>query len=68
MLSLATVTLSPRSFGDFLERRCDHPAGPAPFRPEIDENGTLGAEHVGSETLVSDGLGGHGGRSPGVKS
>ena len=62
MLSLATVTLSPRSFGDLLERRSDHPARTAPFRPEIDENGPVGAEYVGGEALVGDGLGGHGER------
>jgi hypothetical protein len=57
MLSLATVTRSPSSFADLLERRSDHPAGAAPFRPEIDEDGLVRADDVVVEAGVGDGLG-----------
>ena len=45
---------------DLLERRGDHPARAAPFRPEIDEDGLVGAENLLLEAVVGDGLGGHG--------
>src|SRR4029079_3332290 len=49
--------------GNVLERRSDHPARPAPFGPEVDENGAIGAQYVIGKALVGDGLGGHGERN-----
>ena len=46
--------------GDLLERRSDHPARAAPFRPEIDEDGAVSAEDIGWKALVGDRLGRHG--------
>src|SRR4051812_49908311 len=40
--------------GDLLEDRADDPAGAAPRRPEVDEDGRLGLEHVGLEARVGD--------------
>jgi hypothetical protein len=50
--------------GDFLERRGDHPARAAPFRPEIDQHRPGCPQYVGGEALVGDRLGTHGGESP----
>ena len=41
-------------FGDFFERRADHLAGTAPFGPEIDDDGTGGADHIGLEIGIGD--------------
>ena len=40
--------------GDLLEDRGDDTAGTAPGRPEVDENGTVGLEDLGSEVVVCD--------------
>src|SRR5690606_32700529 len=42
------------------QRRGDHLAGAAPLRPEIDDDGLLGIEHVGLEIVLVDLDGGHG--------
>src|SRR5665213_2631 len=44
---------------DLLQCRSDHPAGPAPFRPEIDEHRRLGADHVLMEAVVGNVPGAH---------
>ena len=40
--------------GDLLEHRRDHAAGAAPGRPEVDEHGGLGLDHLGLEVGVCD--------------
>ena len=45
---------------ELLQRRRDHPAGAAPFRPEIDEDRLGRAEHVLLEGGIGDGGKGHG--------
>jgi len=46
-------------FGNFLERRANHAARTAPFRPEIDEHRAGRTDDVVMKALVGNGLGGH---------
>ncbi len=46
--------------GDFLERRRDHPARPAPLGPEIHEHRLVRLEDIGVEAGVGGSLSGHG--------
>ena len=47
--------------GDLFQGRADLFAGAAPLRPEVDEHGRGGLQHVGVETVVGDLDRGHGG-------
>jgi hypothetical protein len=60
IIAPALEELATELVSDLVERRSNHLAGPAPFGPEIDENGAGRAKHVVCEGLVGDGLGGHG--------
>ncbi len=46
--------------GDLLQRRRDHPAGAAPFRPEVDNHGAGGLQHLRFEGCIRDFADGHG--------
>src|SRR5579884_731088 len=63
-IELGDSDLVAKIVGDFLKRRGDHSARAAPFRPEVHQNRSLGAQYVGSKALVGDSLGGHDGESP----
>src|SRR5262249_11143725 len=45
-------------FRRLLEHGAEHPAGPAPLRPEVDEHNAAGL-NGGFEVVLGEGLGGH---------
>src|SRR5262245_60031549 len=51
--------------GDLFERRCDLPAGTAPFRPEIHHDGGGRLQYVGLEGIVGNSCSCHLFASPG---
>ena len=59
-LSLTILTLLAERAGDLLQRRRDHPAGAAPFRPEVDDHGAGGLQHFRFEGGIRDFADGHG--------
>ena len=54
MLSLTTFRSSARSSAISSTHGRDHPARPAPRRPEVDEHGLVGLENLGLEVVVGD--------------
>ena len=50
MLSLATLSLPPYSFGDLLEHRGNHLARPAPLGPVVDQHRTAAFQYLLFET------------------